>query len=130
VATGRRNRAGAPKHRRYHQPAINEVDAAFNDLVRELGRKQGWLLVEMETMPNHAHLLIEKAPWEDLAQIVKAVKAFTARQLFARFDWLRRELASVHFWTPGYHYERHTDASLATVRAYIRNQRRAGGLAD
>jgi hypothetical protein len=27
-------------------------------------------------------------------------------------------------------YERHTDASLATVRAYIRNQRRAGGLVE
>jgi hypothetical protein len=31
-------------------------------------------------MPNHVHLLIEKAPWEDPRQIIKAVKAFTARR--------------------------------------------------
>jgi REP element-mobilizing transposase RayT len=59
---------------------VPEVDAAFKDLVRELSHKQGWLLIELETMPNHVHLLIEKAPWEDPRQIIKAVKAFTARR--------------------------------------------------
>ncbi|HEY7782268.1 MAG TPA: IS200/IS605 family transposase [Ktedonobacterales bacterium] len=72
---------------------VPEVDAAFKDLVRELSHKQGWLLIELETMPNHVHLLIEKAPWEDPRQIIKAVKAFTARRLFAQFDWLRRDLS-------------------------------------
>ena len=107
-----------------------EIDAAFKDLVREIARRQDWNLIELETMPNHIHLLLEKAPWQDLQQIVKALKAITARRLLERFEWLRGDLNSVHFWNRGHHYVRHTDSSLATVQAYIRNQRRAGGLAD
>ena len=108
----------------------DEVDAAFKELVREIARRGDWTLIELETMPNHVHVLLEKAPWQDLRQIVKALKAFTARHLFERFDWLRGELDSVHFWVRGHHYVSHDDASLARVRTYIRNQRRAGGLTD
>ncbi len=43
-----------------------EIDAAFKDLVREIARQQDWNLIELETMPNHVHLLLEKAPWQDL----------------------------------------------------------------
>lgn len=58
------------------------------------------------------------------------LKGITARRILQRFAWLRGELDSTHFWNRSYHYERHTDASLATVQAYIRTQRRAGGLAE
>jgi REP element-mobilizing transposase RayT len=58
------------------------------------------------------------------------VKGITARRLLQRLEWLRGDLDSHGLWTRGYHYVRHTDASLATVQAYIRNQRRAGGLTD
>ena len=108
----------------------DEIDAAFKALVRDIAREHEWLLIELETMPNHVHLLLEKAPWADLRKIVGQLKGITARRLLQRFDWLRGELHSYHFWTPGYHYERHSDASFATVQAYIRNQRRAGGLVD
>ncbi len=107
-----------------------EIDAAFKDLVHEIARQKQWTLVELETMPNHVHLLLEKAPWQDLRQIMNDLKGITARRILKRFEWLRGELDSVHFWNRGHHYERHTDASLATVQTYIRNQRRAGGLSD
>lgn len=107
-----------------------EIDASFKELTREVAQRKGWLLVEMETMLNHVHLLIEKAPWDDLRQIVGYLKGFTAHELLRRFDWLRGELDSYFFWNRSFHYTRHTDASLAKVRAYIRNQRVAGGLAD
>lgn len=108
----------------------DEIDTAFKQLTREIAHQHGWNLIELETMPNHVHLLIEKAPWEDLSQIVRQVKGVSARRLQQRFDWLRGELNSQHFWNRGYHYTRHTDASLATVQAYVRNQRRTGGLSD
>lgn len=109
---------------------VAEIDDAFKLLVQELARKQGWAVIELETMPDHVHLLLEKAPWQDLDRIVKALKGFTANHLLRQFGWLRGELNSIHFWVRGYHYVRHTDATLPTVRAYIRNQRRADGLTD
>ena len=107
-----------------------EIDARFKALAHESATQQGWRLVELETMPNHVHLLIEKAPWQDLSQIVGRLKGMSARRILEQFEWLRGELNSYHFWTRGLHYVRHTEALLPTVRAYIRNQRRAGGLAE
>lgn len=39
-----------------------EIDAAFKGLVHEIARQKQWTLVELETMPNHVRLLLEKAP--------------------------------------------------------------------
>jgi putative transposase len=95
----------------------DEIDGAFKALVRELAQRDHWTLIELETMPNHVHLLLEKAPWQDLPQIIKALKGVTARRLLERFAWLRGELSSYYLWQRGYHYVRHTDSSLETVRA-------------
>ncbi|MGH2515208.1 MAG: IS200/IS605 family transposase [Ktedonobacterales bacterium] len=108
----------------------DEIDAAFKRLTREIAQQQSWSLIELETMPNHVHLLLEKAPWHDLREIVRYLKGVTARRLLQQCDWLRADLNSYHFWNRSFHYERHTDTSLETVRTYIRNQRRKGGLAD
>ena len=106
----------------------DEVDAAFKVLVREIAHTKGWLLLELETMPNHVHLLVEKPPWIESSAIVREIKGISARRLRQQFPWLASELPSGHLWTRGHHYTRHTDASLATVTAYMRNQRCAGGL--
>lgn len=107
-----------------------EIDGALRTFTREIARERGWLLIELETMPNHVHLLLEKAPWHDLRQLIGYLKGVTARRLLQQFPWLREDLHSYHFWNRSFHYERHTDRSLATVRAYIRNQRRVGGLEE
>jgi putative transposase len=106
----------------------DEIDSAFKQAARDIAQRKGWLLLELETMPNHVHLLLEKAPWDDLSKIVGYLKGRTARMLLEQFPWLRGDLDSYHFWNRSFHYTRHSDGSLATVRAYIRNQRKAGGL--
>lgn len=108
----------------------DDIDAVFKQLVHGIAQQKEWTLIELETMPNHVHLLLEKAPWQDLREIVRYLKGVTARRLLQQFDWLRGDLNSYHFWNRGFHYEHHTESSFETVRAYIRNQRRRGGLAD
>lgn len=108
----------------------DEIDTAFKQSARIIAQKKGWLLLELETMPNHVHLLVEKAPWEDLSKVVGYLKGRTARALLEQFPWLRGDLDSYHFWNRSFHYSRHGDTSLDTVRAYIRNQRRTGGLTE
>ncbi|HEY7340181.1 MAG TPA: IS200/IS605 family transposase [Ktedonobacterales bacterium] len=107
----------------------DDIDMAFKQLAHEIAEQKNWVLLELETMPNHVHLLLEKGPREPLSQIIGYLKGRTARTLLEQYSWLRGDLNSYHFWTRGYYNTRHTDDSLATVRAYIRNQRRAGGLA-
>ena len=109
---------------------LEEIDTAFKDAVREIARQKGWILLELETMPNHVHILLRKRPQDDLSQIVGYLKGRTAHMLLEQFPWLRGDLDSYHFWGRSFHYTKHNDASLPTVRAYIRNQRRAGGLIE
>ena len=109
---------------------LEEIDMAFKDAVCAIAQQQGWMLMELETMPNHVHLLLRKRPQDDLSQIVGYLKGHTAHMLLERFPWLRGDLDSYHFWGRSFHYTRHTDESLPTIRAYIRNQRRAGGLTE
>jgi REP element-mobilizing transposase RayT len=40
----------------------DEIDKAFKRLAHEIAQQKGWSLTEMETMPNHVHLLLEKFP--------------------------------------------------------------------
>jgi len=108
----------------------DEIDTTFKQVAHEIARQKGWLLLEMETMPNHVHLLLEKAPWDDLSKMIGHLKGRTARAILLQFPWLRSDLNSYQFWNRSFHYTRHSDASLETVRAYIRNQRRAGGLTE
>ncbi len=107
-----------------------EIDAAFKQAAYDIARQKGWLLLELETMPNHVHLLLEKAPWNDLSKMVGYLKGRTARMLLTQFPWLRGDLDSYQFWNRSYHYTRHSDESLDTVRAYIRSQRKVGGLEE
>ena len=101
-----------------------EIDAAFKQLAREIASEKEWTLIELETMPNHVHLLLEKALWQDLCVIIGQLKGITARRLLRRFEWLRGELDS---WNRGFHYTRHADASTLpglAVRAQDQDRRK------
>ncbi|MBF6591700.1 MAG: transposase [Ktedonobacterales bacterium] len=51
---------------------LNEkVDAAFKRLVNEIACEKQCSLVELETMPNHAHPLLEKAPGSRYATMAR-----------------------------------------------------------
>jgi REP element-mobilizing transposase RayT len=38
------------------------IDIAFKQLTREIAHQKGWLLLEIEKMPNHVYMLLAKAP--------------------------------------------------------------------
>ena len=59
------------------------------------------------------HLLLEKAPWQDLRRITHEVKGITARRLLQHFEWLRGELYAHGLWTRGYHRARHTTCTFS-----------------
>jgi len=102
-----------------------EIETYFHELVQQICLRHQYSLMAMETMPNHVHLLIAKPPWEDISEIVKNIKGATSRYIFQKFDYLRGDLGSNHLWTRGFEYVKHSEASLPTVIAYIKNQKLA-----
>jgi putative transposase len=54
-------------------------------------------LVELETMPDHVHLLVEVDPQYRIHRLVKAIKARTSRVLREEFHRLQSRLPTL--WT-------------------------------
>ena len=114
-------------HRRL--PALcGDIEAYVVQVLREFTAGTDVTVLEVGVVPTHIHLLLEKAPWADLLALVKAFQDHSSGRIFSQFPQLALDMGTNQFWTiGGFHYRRHTAASLATVRRYIRNQKRHHG---
>jgi REP element-mobilizing transposase RayT len=115
-------------HRRL--PALcGEIEAYVVQLLAEYTADTQITVLEVGVVPTHIHILFEKAPWADLLVFLKAFQADSSALIFAQFPQLALDMRTNQFWTiGGFHYRRHTTGSLASVRRYIRNQKRHHGL--
>lgn len=107
----------------------DEVEDLFLDMMPGIARQVGFNFIIGGVVPDHAHILVEKAPWDDLGDIVQAIQDITSERIFETFPDLAYDMGTDYFWTRGFHYERHTEATLETVKAYIADQKRHHGLA-
>ncbi len=114
-------------HRRL--PALYaEVEAFVRELIAEFTLGTEFSVLEVGVVPTHIHLLIEKAPWADLLAFIKDFQQNSSARIFDRFPELALDMRTDRFWTDGgFHYKRHTEESLETVRGYIRDQKRHHG---
>ena len=115
-------------HRRL--PALYaEVEAVVLELITDYARGSEFSVLAVGVAPTHIHILIEKAPWADLLVFIKDFQQHSSEHIFARFPELSRDMRTDRFWTDGgFHYVRHTEASLDKVRAYIHGQKKHHGL--
>lgn len=94
----------------------------------EVAQRGEFIILEAGCALTHLHLLIEKAPWADLLHIIRTVQAETSDGVLRLFPELALDLDSQSLWDTGFHYERHDQKSVETVKQYIRNQKRHHGL--
>ena len=115
-------------HRRL--PALYpEVETFVRELATELTAGTEFRVLEVGVIPTHIHLLIEKVPWADLLAFIRDFQTRSSERVFARFPELARDMQADRFWTDGgFHYERHGEGSLETIRRYIREQKTHHGL--
>jgi putative transposase len=88
----------------------------------------GFEIVKMVAMPEHVHMLLCVPPWLKVVDAIGQIKGYTARRILQRCPELHVDMKSPGFWAAGYHFVRHTEASLPTVIQYIENQKAKGGL--
>jgi putative transposase len=82
-----------------------------------------WEIDEIAVQPNHVHLFMQVAPRYAPAQVVQIMKSISAREVFAAFPQLRKQLWAGKFWGAGYFVRSVGDAVTAEViRNYIRYQ--------
>lgn len=108
-----------PKYRR--NVITDGVDARFKEIAAEVCAERGADLIEIETMPDHVHMLVGVDPQFGIHRLVKLVKGRSSRLLRQEFPQLRRRLPTL--WTNSYFVATVGGAPLEIVKQYVANQR-------
>ena len=109
---------------KYRRPVIEgAVDERLKQIIREVCAERECNLIELETMPDHVHLLVECDPQYGVHRLVKQIKGRSSRVLRQEFDSLRSRLPTL--WTNSYFVATVGGAPLGIVKQYVANQRNA-----
>lgn len=107
---------------KYRRPVIaGAVDERLKQIIREVCAERECNLIELETMPDHVHLLVECDPQYGIHRLVKQIKGRSSRVLRQEFDSLRSRLPTL--WTNSYFVATVGGAPLEIVKQYVENQR-------
>ncbi|WP_433523124.1 IS200/IS605 family transposase [Nocardia pseudovaccinii] len=108
-----------PKFRR--RVIAGRMEERLKEIVGEVVKEKGAWLIELETMPDHVHLLIEVDPRYGVHRLVKAIKSRSSRVLRDEFPWLKSKLPTL--WTNSYFVATVGGASPEIVEHYIEQQK-------
>lgn len=108
-----------PKYRR--SVIVGDVELRLKQIVREVCGELGAEIIEMETMPDHIHLLVEVDPQFGIHRLVKRIKGRSSRLLRAEFKSLKSRLPTL--WTNSYFVSTVGGAPLAIIKQYIEQQK-------
>ena len=107
-----------PKRRK--SVLVGNVAADCRALIRTKCEEHGWHVEELAVQPDHVHLLVRVWPATAAADVLKAVKGVTSRELREKHPQLRK-LPSL--WTRSYFAATAGDVSQETIRRYIEAQK-------
>lgn len=108
-----------PKYRR--KVIGGRMEVRLKEIIAEVISEKGAWLVEMETMPDHVHLLVEVDPQFGVHKLVKAIKGRSSRVLREEFPWLKSKLPSL--WTNSYFVATVGGAPLSVIKRYVETQK-------
>lgn len=108
-----------PKYRR--KVIGGRMEQRLKDIIVEVIEEKGAWLIEMETMPDHVHLLVEVDPQLGVHKLVKAIKGRSSRLLRQEFPWLKSRLPTL--WTNSYFVATVGGAPLSVINRYVESQK-------
>ena len=108
-----------PKYRR--KVIGGRMEVRLKEIIAEVIAEKGAWLIEMETMPDHVHLLVEVDPQFGVHKLVKAIKGRSSRVLREEFPWLKSRLPSL--WTNSYFVATVGGTPLSVIKRYVEAQK-------
>ena len=110
-----------PKYRR--PVLIDQVEARLKEIIQQIATDRRAEILEMETMPDHVHLLVEVDPQYGIHKLIKAIKGASSRALRSEFPHLKSRLPTL--WTNSYFVSTVGGAPLEVIKQYIESQKNA-----
>lgn len=108
-----------PKYRRH--VIKGAIETRLKELILEKQKEYEYEVIEMETMTDHVHLLLDVNPKVGVYSVVSKIKGYTARTLRLEFPELKSQLPCL--WTYSKFISTVGSVSLETVKRYIENQK-------
>ena len=108
-----------PKYRR--KVIGGRMEQRLQEIIVEVIAEKGAWLIELETMADHVHLLVEVDPQFGIHKLVKAIKGRSSRVLREEFPWLKSRLPSL--WTNSYFVATVGGAPLSVITRYVQTQK-------
>jgi putative transposase len=108
-----------PKYRR--KVIGGAMEQRLKEIIGEVISEKGAWLIELETMADQVHLLVEVDPQFGVHKLVKAIKARSSRLLREEFPWLKSRLPSL--WTNSYFVATVGGAPLSVIKRYVETQK-------
>lgn len=107
---------------KYRRKVIDEwVGARLKQIITDVCGERGATIVEVETMPDHVHLLVSVDPQFGIHRLVKQIKGRSSRLLRAEFPHLKSRIPTL--WTNSYFVATVGGATLDVVKRYVEDQR-------
>ena len=101
----------------------NEIPLAIVEIAREIAERYDIEFEKIGTDLHHIHILTSFAPKYSGSDVVRIFKSITAKELFARFPLLRKELWGGEFWSDGFYLATVGErGNWKAVEHYVANQ--------
>jgi putative transposase len=84
-----------PKYRR--KLIGGRMEQRLKEIIVEVVTEKGAWLIELETMPDYVHLLVEVDPQFGVHKLVKAITGRSLRVLREEFPWLKSSVLRQEF---------------------------------
>lgn len=100
-----------------------EVVKELRVLVEEIGERYEIDFEQIGCDKDHVHVLCSFHPKYSIGEVVRKFKSITARELFKRFVWLKKDLWGGELWSDGYYAATVGErGNWSVVEKYIRDQ--------
>ena len=109
---------------KYRNPVINDtIKTWLIDYTDNYFKEQGCVPEEINTQPDHIHILFDAPPQINLANFINAFKSASSRKIRALFPkQVAKYYWEPYFWSLSYFIATVSDRSAEAVRQYIQNQ--------
>ena len=110
---------------KYRRPVmVGKIERLLRKLLLEIALEKGFLIKELEIMPDHLHVFVSAKPKVSPSYIYKMLKGISSRRLFIKCPEIRNQLWNNHLWNPSTYVETIGHISEETVEKYINDQKR------
>ncbi len=92
----------------------------LRELIEQTAEGEGWEIIALEVMPDHAHLFVKHEPKASASYVANQFKGFTSRVLREEFPHLKSRMPTL--WSSSFFVASLGVLSAETVEKYINTQ--------